>query len=106
MKTFGYLSCNFYRNMNINKIHRKHIDRFYNLSVIAKLASADGKINTNVRTGPKWHPLIFFSELKDNATGEIYTSINSILRGLVSRMSKYVIKEGNVQKTKRLQKGC
>lgn len=64
-ESFGDLPCNFYRNMNddilltrdqigtaleyvyptdgISKIHRKHQDRLDGLSVVAKLASTDGK---------------------------------------------------------------
>lgn len=64
-ENFGDLSCNFYRNMNddilltreqigtaleysypddaLAKIHRRHKDRLNNLSVVAKLASTDGK---------------------------------------------------------------
>ena len=64
-ETFGDLSCNFYRNMNddilltreqignaleyvrpddaLYKIHKRHKDRFDNLSVLAKLSSTDGK---------------------------------------------------------------
>lgn len=62
---FGDLDCNFYRNMNddilltreqigtaleyvypddaLSKIHKRHKDRLDTLSIIAKLASADGK---------------------------------------------------------------
>lgn len=64
-ENFGDLSCNFFRNMNddilptreqigtaleysypddaLAKIHRRHKDRLNNLSVVAKLASTDGK---------------------------------------------------------------
>lgn len=64
-KNFGDLSCNFYRNMNddilltreqigsaleytypddaLSKIHKRHFDRLSPLSVVAKLASTDGK---------------------------------------------------------------
>ena len=62
---FGDLDCNFYRNMNddvlltreqigtaleyaypddaLSKIHKRHKDRLDTLSVVARLASADGK---------------------------------------------------------------
>lgn len=64
-ETFGDLSCNFYCNMNddilltreqigsaleysnpniaLSKIHKKHSDRLYQLSVVTKLVSTDGK---------------------------------------------------------------
>lgn len=64
-ETFGDLSCNFYRNINddilltreqigqaleyaypddaLSKIHKRHRDRLDTLSVVVKLASADGK---------------------------------------------------------------
>jgi len=64
-ETFGDFPCNFYRNMNddilltreqigtaleyvypndaLCKIHKKHFDRLDSLSVVAKLASTDGK---------------------------------------------------------------
>lgn len=64
-ENFGSISCDFYRNMNndilltreqigsaleykypddaLSKIHRRHKDRLDQFSVVAKLASTDGK---------------------------------------------------------------
>lgn len=64
-ENFGDLSCNFYRNLNddifltreqigtaleyacpddaLSKIHKRHFDRLNPLSVVARLASTDGK---------------------------------------------------------------